>query len=113
MSETLYFARNDRFFPWCLERLAKTSTTKNAKSLVILQGPAVYYTALGVKRDTGMTAARVLKAITAAEDLQRCQYLQVSRVGKYTRVMHCNIYVLYNTWDNLHHTAGHSKICTV
>ena len=48
------------YLPWCLERLAKTSTTKNAKSLAILQGLAVYYTALGVKRDTDMTAVRLL-----------------------------------------------------
>ena len=50
------------YLPWCLERLAKTSTTKNAKSLAILQGPAVYYTALGVKRDTDMTAVRKKEA---------------------------------------------------
>ncbi|CAN0417362.1 unnamed protein product [Ascophyllum nodosum] len=62
MSQSLYFARNDMYLPWCLERLAKTSTTKNAKSLAILQGPAVYYTALGVKRDTDMTAVRKKEA---------------------------------------------------
>ena len=56
------------FLPWCLERLAKTSTTKNAKSLAILQSLAVYYTVLGVKRDTDMTAAR--KKETAAHSLK-------------------------------------------
>ena len=51
-------SRNDRFVPWSLERLAKTPATKDATSLAILKGPAVYDTALGVKHDNNMTAAR-------------------------------------------------------
>ena len=58
MSESLCFARNDRFLPWSLERLAKTTATKDATSFVILQGPAVYDIALGVKRDTDITTAQ-------------------------------------------------------